>query len=67
MNWCVLEECGESRLERTEVDGGWLYRASVFRTSWDRATQRDVEETLSQSIAFVPVLPPSVTGGDRAP
>jgi hypothetical protein len=66
MNWCVLEECCESRLERAEVDGGWLYRASVFRTSWDRAIQRDVEETLSQSIAFAPVLPPPPSG-DRAP
>ena len=66
MNWCVLEECCESRLERAEVDGGWLYRASVFRTSRDRAAQCDVEETLSQSIAFAPALaaPPS---GDKDP
>lgn len=54
MDWHTEEETSETRLEYTTVPGGWLYRATVFRTSWDRATQRDVEEVLSQSIAFVP-------------
>ncbi len=54
MKWTTVEETSDTRLEYAEVSGGRLYRATVYRSSWDRTTQREVEETLSQSIAFVP-------------
>lgn len=54
MKWTIEEETSDTRLEYADVSGGRLYRATVFRSSWDRATQSDVEEVLSQSIAFVP-------------
>ena len=54
MKWTTEEETSDTRLEYADVSGGRLYRATVFRSSWDRATQSDVEEVLSQSIAFVP-------------
>jgi hypothetical protein len=54
MDWRTVEETSGTRLERASVDGGWLYRATVFGTSWNRVTQTDDECVLSQSIAFVP-------------
>ena len=57
MGWRTIEETSSTRLERAPVDGGWLYRSTVFETSWNRATQTDDERVLSQSIAFVPDAP----------
>ena len=57
MDWRTIEETSSTRLERAPVDGGWLYRATVFETSWSRATQTEDERVISQSIAFVPDAP----------
>lgn len=54
MQWITLEEDSQTRMERCEVPGGHLYRATVFRLHFDRATQQDTEEILTQSIAFAP-------------
>lgn len=53
MDWELLETISNTRLERAPVEGGWLYRATVFETSWCRATQTEDEKTLSQSVTFV--------------
>ena len=67
MDWKILEESFDTRLERAPVDGGWLYRATVYETSWCRATQCEDEKTLSQSITFVPSREASWQPNDRAP
>ena len=49
MNWTTIDDAHGYRLERRDVEGGWLYRSLVYTE--DRLGN---ETIVSASICFVP-------------
>ncbi len=57
-DWTIVEEpdAGDTgtRMERVRTQGGWLVRATLIESTWNRGLQTYEQRPLSVSICFVP-------------
>ena len=57
-DWTIVEEPDEgdagTRMERARIPGGWLVRATLIESTWNRGLQTHDRSAVSVSICFVP-------------